>query len=283
MAVFERMTKQVITSGEDEYIYWVAGEDTQPPLIILYGYTGVHEDFLEIVKALKERFFIVIPEHPGWNNAPRFKDPLTIHNYAVYIKKLCDLLEFKKIALVGHCVGSVIASEFTYLYPLSVSQLILISTPYLEGTWAQKMYGALAKGANHSPGFAKSFFFLWRSRPLNVPLDLFTIKLKDFRKKMQRIKDHIVKQPLQHEDAVEEEWLSFVGFDFNKVKKIAMPVHLIHGEKDMLLSCAQAEKFQRLFPSATLAIIPEAGHVPPVETPQALTKLLLESLSTTAQ
>jgi pimeloyl-ACP methyl ester carboxylesterase len=271
---YERITKQVLALDGKEYSYWAAGDSNNPPIIILYGYTGVHDDFLELVRALKHTHFVVIPEYPGWNNVPRFSEPLSIHNYARYFKKLCDGLGLKSVTVIGHCVGSVVALEMASLYPKSIDQLILISIPYLEGTWAQKMYGLLAEGAKHSPGFIKSFFFLWRSRPLSVPLDLFTIRTKSIRKKIKRIRDHIVKQPLQHEDAVEEEWLSFVEFDFHKVSTLNTPVHLIHGAKDLLLSSAQAVKFQNLFPSATLDVIVDAGHVPPVETPGELIRII---------
>jgi pimeloyl-ACP methyl ester carboxylesterase len=278
MAVFERITRQVFASDGNDYLYWAAGDSKNPPLLILYGYTGVHDDFLELVRALKHTFYIIIPEYPGWNNIPRFQEPLTIHNYAHYFKKLSTHLHIERMTLVGHCVGSVVALEMATLYPKNISQLILISTPYLDGTWAKRIYAALAKGAKLSPDFAKPFFFLWRSRPLSVPLDPFTIKLKNLHKKIQRIRDHIVKQPLQHEDAVEEEWLSFMEFDFQKVRAITLPVHIIHGDKDILLSPAQAAKFKQLFPSATLDLIPQAGHVPPVETPGELTRTMLKYL-----
>lgn len=276
--VFERITRQVFALDGKEYLYWAAGDSSKPPVIILYGYTGVHDDFLELVRTLKHTHFILIPEYPGWNNTPRFHEPLTIHNYARYFKKLCDGLGMQTVTIIGHCVGSVVALEMASLYPNSIDKLILISIPYLEGTWAQKMYGLFAAGAKRSSGFIKSFFFLWRSRPLSVPLDLFTIRLKNIRKKMQRIRDHVVKQPLQHEDAVEEEWLSFVEYDFDKVSNLKTPVHLIHGGKDLLLSTKQAERFKNLFPRATLDVIPEAGHVPPVETPSELIKLIRKYL-----
>lgn len=272
--VFERITKQVLVLDGDEYIYWAAGDNSKPPLMILYGYTGVHDDFLELVRALKHTHFVIIPEYPGWNTIPRFAKPLTIQNYAYHFKKLCDGLGLQSVTIIGHCVGSVVALEMASVSPKSIGQLILISIPYLEGTWAQKMYGLLAKGANHSPNFIKSFFFLWRSRPLSVPIDLFTIRTKNIRKKMQRIRDHIVKQPLQHEDAVEEEWLSFVAYDFKKVKGITQPVHLIHGGEDFLLSSRRAVAFKKLFPSATLDVIAGAGHVPPVEAPGKLIKII---------
>lgn len=276
--VYERISRQVFELDGKDYTYWVSGDTSNPPLMILYGYTGVHGDFLELVRTVKQTHFVIIPEYPGWNGVPRFSESLTIHNYAAYFKKLSEHLHLERLTIIGHCVGGVVALEMAYVYPQRVRQLFLVSTPYLEGTRAHRIYAALAKGATNSPSFARSIFFLWRSRLVSVPLDFLVIKLKSHRKKMQRIKDHIVKQSSQREDAVEEEWLSFIEYDFAKVKQLTLPVHVIHGAKDLLLQPSQAKRLQMLLPSSTFDLIPHAGHVPPVETPGELLRIFQKYL-----
>ncbi len=271
------MTLQEYELEGENYRYWVQGNTKNPPLVIFYGFTGVHKDFLEVARSLKDVYFVIIPEFPGWNNSPRFQEPLTIHNYAKFFKKMFDSLELLRITLLGHCVGAVVAIEFVSLYPQSVEQLILVSMPYLKGSLGQKLYSFLADISLHSPRIVRPAFFFWRSRILTVPLDFFVIKLKDFDKKIERIKDHIIRQPMQLEDAVEAEWTSFIKFNFEKVKQIKTPVRLIHGAEDLFISPQQALKFQKLLPDATLEIIPHAGHTPSVETPKELTELLLKT------
>lgn len=278
MPNFTTITKQYFSPDGNPYSYWVVGKTENPPIILLYGYTGVHEDFLALAETLKNNYFVIIPEYPGWNNVPRFKAKLTIHNYAQYFKALLDSLNIQKSIIIAHCMGSVIAIEFAYLYPYAVSKLILISPPYLRHTWAEKMYLLLAHKAKHASNKTKPLYFFWRSRLLTVPLDFFIIKTRSFSQKMDRIKDHIINQPKQNEDAVEEEWISFIDFNFEKAKNITAPVHIIHGEKDAFIPILQAEKLRNIFSSATLDIIPNAGHVPPVETPNELAQLISKYL-----
>lgn len=273
MATFPEMTFQEFGLDGNSYLYWVVGDTNNPPLVLLYGFTGVAKDFIDLTNLLKDKYFIIIPEYPGWNGSPRFSGALTIHNYAKFFKKLIDYLGFSKINLFGHCLGAVAAIEFDYLYPEAVSKLILVSTPYL-GSKTEKFHKFLVRLAERSPKSIRPIYFFWRSRFFGIPFDFYSIKLRSFEKKMARIKEHIFKQPLEPQDAVEENWISFVKFNFKKVKEIKHQIHLIHGAEDILINPKQAVKLQRLFPKASLDLIPLAGHVPPVEAPEDLAKLI---------
>jgi pimeloyl-ACP methyl ester carboxylesterase len=273
MSLFHEMTRQEVELEGRKYPYWVKGDSKNPPLVLLYGFTGVAKDFIELSELLKDKYFIIIPEYPGWNGSPRFEDVLTIHNYAKFVKKLLTKIGYQQVNVFGHCLGAVVAIEFTYLYPETVSRLILVSTPYLSGSKAEKFQKFVMSLAERSPKSLRPVFFFWRSRVFAVPLDFFAIKVKNRRKKLARIKEHIFKQSFEPEDAVEENWISFVDFDFRKVKQINVPVYLIHGGEDIMIGPAQSMKLKRLFPKASLNIISQAGHVPPVETPKELAQL----------
>jgi pimeloyl-ACP methyl ester carboxylesterase len=69
-----------------------------------------------------------------------------------------------------------------------------------------------------------------------------------------------------------------VRFNFKKVKRIKHTVHIIHGGEDLFIPVNNARHLQTVFPSATLDIIPQAGHVAPVETPQELIVLMKQYL-----
>jgi pimeloyl-ACP methyl ester carboxylesterase len=277
MSNFPEMTLQDFHLDGKVYKYWVQGNQKNPPLILFYGYTGVHKDFLYLAEKLKNNYFIIIPEFPGWNKSPRLDKPLTINNYAKYFKSLFDFLGFSKINLFGHCFGAVVAIEYAYFYPDTVNKLILVSPPYLGGK-TEKFHKFLVRMAENSPKFIRPVFFFWRSRILAVPFDFYAIKLRSFEKKMDRVKEHIFKQFFEPEDAVEENWISFIKFNFNKVKRINIRANLIHGAGDVLVNIKQAEKLQKLFPHATLDIISQAGHVPPVEAPDELLELVTKYL-----
>lgn len=273
MAVFAELTLQDFHLDGKVYKYWIQGNSNNPPLVMFYGFTGVAKDFSEVTNLLKDKYLIVIPEFPGWNGSPRLQASLSLKNYAKFFKQLFNFLGYSKVSIFGHCLGAVEAIEFTYLYPETVDKLILVSTPYL-GSKTEKFHKILVRLAERSPKQLRPIFFFWRSRIFGIPFDFYSIKLRNFEKKLDRIKEHIFKQPHEPQDAVEENWISFIKFDFRKARKIKQMVHLIHGAEDVLINPRQAVKLQTLFPRVSLDIIPEAGHVPPVETTKELVKLL---------
>jgi pimeloyl-ACP methyl ester carboxylesterase len=60
---------------------------------------------------------------------------------------------------------------------------------------------------------------------------------------------------------------------------ISVPTLVAVGEADALTPPDRAEEMAAAIPGARLAVIPEAGHLPPMETPEAVTALLREWLA----
>ncbi len=56
------------------------------------------------------------------------------------------------------------------------------------------------------------------------------------------------------------------------------PVSLIWGEQDSITPIAQARALQSWMPSATLATIPDVGHIPHIESPSAFAAALIQQL-----
>lgn len=275
MAIYHTLTqKQFLIDGNRHY-YWVLGNQEKPALVIFYGYTGVHHDFLDMANSLQDKYFVVIPEFPGWEQSDRLSEPLTIANYTTYFKKLVDYLGLQSITVFGHCVGALVAIEYSVRYSELVDSVFLVSIPYLPGTLSHRFFTVMANLSDKVPRSIRPVFFFWRSRILAVPLDFKIIKLMTFKQKLVRVKSHIIDQPKQPEDSVEEEWISFIRFDFTICTKLNMPVHIIHGSDDEFISQTQVERLLPSFLDTTFDSIPKAGHVPPVESPNALIQLML--------
>ena len=172
-------------------------------------------------------------------------------------------------------MGATLSIEFTFHYQKMVDRLYLISTPYMHGTLSEDLFLHLAHASNHSPKYLRRFFFLWRSRPLTIPLSFFVLKFRSFRKIIRITLKNSSLQAKQNEDAVEENWISLITFNYAKLTKIKIPIVLFFGKEDILISKSQAHKLQELNPDSKLYFIPRAGHLPPVETPQTLANLIM--------
>lgn len=256
--------------------YWVMGDKQKPSLLFIPGYTGTHSDLLDVAEFLEDEYYIIIPELPGWGESERFSQKLTIHNYATYLKKLLEAIGVKNATVVGHCMGAAVAIELACLYPHVTKDLILISTPYRKGQLTQELFIHLADLSVHLPEPFRPLFYFWRSRVLSIPVSLFTLKFRTLKQKVKSL-HHLYKyQPTEPEESVEECWTSLMHYNYNKIKKIKVPIHFIHGEKDMLVNQAHAVKLFSMVHGATIDFIPDAGHIPPSETPHSLATLILK-------
>jgi pimeloyl-ACP methyl ester carboxylesterase len=64
----------------------------------------------------------------------------------------------------------------------------------------------------------------------------------------------------------------------NRLPEIAIPTLILHGEDDRLLLVPIAERAHHLIPNSRLEIIPDCGHLAPLEQPEAVNRALCEFL-----
>lgn len=266
----------VLESGNVKDYYWILGDKKNPPLLLLPGFSGTHSDLLLVANHLKEKYFIIMPDLPGWGKSPRISEKLSLHNYASFLNDILDQLKISKVTLCGYCMGASLSIEFTYLYPHTVKQLILISTPYLKGNIEYNLFKHLADLSKYAPKGTRRLFFFWRSRVFATPLNFYIIKVQSMKRKIKLIKHFFKTQPLADEDSVEENLTSIFHYNYDKVKKIKVPIHLIAGEEDLIVNKNQTLKFNNIISNATLDFIPNAGHMSPAEAPESLAKIILE-------
>lgn len=279
MPSYPRVTmKSFLAEDGSEYYYAVDGDTKQKTLLMLPGFTGTHTDQLRLAEDLREKYFVIVPDLPGWGKSPRFKKSLTLKNYAEYLHSLLGSLGVHKVYLLGHCMGATLALEYALLYPKSVKKLILVSTPYNEDLLSQRLFLHLADISTHTPKFFRPLLFLWRSRFFSVPFAFVSLKFRSFHKRLRIIGRGIRQQPQQDEDVVEENWVSFVHFRYERIKKLHVPTLILHGSEDLIVNPKQAVKLGALLPQAEVALIEGAGHLPPMETPGALATKVKEFL-----
>lgn len=62
------------------------------------------------------------------------------------------------------------------------------------------------------------------------------------------------------------------------IARLQPPLALIWGDHDTITPLAQAHRLQALLPNASLHVIPDVGHIPHIEAPQAFERTLLDVL-----
>jgi pimeloyl-ACP methyl ester carboxylesterase len=255
---------------------WTVGDKNNPPLLVVPGFTGTHTDLMPIAEDLAQKYFVIVTDMPGWGESSRFPQELSVENYVTYLKSLIDQLKIPKISYFGHCMGATLGIEFTNRFSDNLKELFLLSTPYLGGTLYNKFLILDADLAIRFPKKIRPLFYLWRNRYFGAIANIFVIRVIGRIRKLQLILHYVLIQGEPNEDSIEEAWRSLMHYDYKRIENIKIPVHIIHGNEDILITKKQVEKLHGFLPSATVDFVLNSGHMPPVENPKGVSEAILK-------
>ena len=226
MAEMNESRIEVESSPKTKAYCWTVGNRENPPLFLVPGFTGTHTDLMAIAKDLTSKYFVLVPDMPGWGESPRLPEKLTIENYTVYVKSLLEQLGIPQITYVGHCMGATIGIEFANQFPETIKQLFLITTPYLSGTLYNKLLVFAADTALRFPKKIRPLFYLWRNRFFGMVANIFIIKIAGKMRKLKLIIHYVLVQGQPNEDSIEEAWVSMIHYDYERLTNVKVPLIL---------------------------------------------------------
>jgi pimeloyl-ACP methyl ester carboxylesterase len=116
--------ESLMLAGGRAQVLFRAGDG--PPLLWLHGLTGVDETD-PVLAALTERYSVIAPLAPGFEDLDELGDVRNIHDLALHYDDVLEALGIERVPVVGHSFGAMIAAELAAHYPKRVSQLVLLS------------------------------------------------------------------------------------------------------------------------------------------------------------
>lgn len=257
------------TVGEIEMAYEVAGEGHPLILISGVGYGGWF--WHKVVPALSEHFRVVTFDNRGAGGTDKPGGPYTTAMMAADTAGLLDGLGIRKAYVLGHSLGGFIAQELALARPELVEKLILASTTY--------------GGPNVIPITPEALEVLTKRDGDPVELVQRGIQVAcapGFAERHPEIVQELLQYrltnpvpPAQYQAQV------MAGATHNaedRVHRITCPVLVLFGEHDKVVPPGNAELLARKLPNARVKILPNVGHVFPVEDPEATVQAILEFL-----
>jgi pimeloyl-ACP methyl ester carboxylesterase len=170
----------------------------------------------------------------------------------------------RSFALAGVSMGGMVALEMMKAAPDRVTQLALVDTNARPDTFRQKIYRRLA---NAAVGATKDFN---RLAQRNLGSLVHPSTAKDVRAELVEMSARVgAKTYIRQNRAVTARG------DLRKVlPNIAIPTAVIVGQDDQMTPVALSQEIHTLAPGSTLHVIPDCGHLPPIEKPEIMAALL---------
>ncbi len=262
------------------------GPKGAPPAVLIHGGNSVSTGWEPLLSLLQDKFHLYAPDRPGCG----LTDKLDYHDVAfrehalAFVGSVLDGLNLKRVTLVGNSMGGYWALLYALAYPERVERLALIGEP---------------AGSTPHPTF--------RLRLLGLPgLNrlLYATVLKPNRRRTRQQLQMLVAHPERVSEAfldmayaaavlpgAQLGWLSMiervlpVGRTPNltyalrpELPQISCPILFIWGERDF---CPPqwGKELCDLIPQARLEILPDAGHLAWLDSPQQVANLLCTFLA----
>lgn len=207
---------------------------------------------------------VTAPDLPGYGETPL--EPGTID----YVEHVAALIN-GQTAVVGASFGGLVELELAVARPELVERLVLVGSSIRGWEWSESAQAGFAEEEaaleqGDLAGAAAQQARMWLAddadsavRELTEEMTLRTYELQ-----------------MPHEDDVQASWPERRGAE--RVGDVRAPTLVVIGSEDVDDIQAIARKLATEIPGARLETIPGAGHLPSLERPDELNRLLLDFL-----
>jgi proline iminopeptidase len=260
-----------------------------PALIAHSGGPGMDarlwDDFARI-----DEFVTVIAVHPRGSGLsdPAPDDAYLLPDYAADVEALRLHLGLDRPILMGWSHGGIVAQQFAFTYPDSLSKLILFDTAAYFGQFLSDIEAAVGEFTGQ-PWFEESFAALKKEWAGEYQTDedmaqLWAHEMKFYFKRFgaraegyhQRTKD----LPLRIASLKVFNEREAVTMDLRpRLKDITVPTLVIVGRHDFITNVAMAEEMVKHIPNARLEIFEDSGHFALVEEPEKFYRVVKQFVS----
>jgi proline iminopeptidase len=280
------------------------GDPANPVVIVLHGGPGSDYRSLLSLQALSDQYFVVFFDQRGTGLSPRVNpEEITIASAIADLDSIIDYYgKGRKVNLVGHSWGAMLASAYLGQYPEKVDHAVLAEPGFLTAEFAEKLTEATA--IHFSPGllyyFVKTKFEALhvKSPDAHASDDYFAYKWSLYQgsdhpqagyrcaggvpgegeswRPSVRVADRFFQQAV---DANGNFNISMV----DGVEQFTNKVLFMTGECQKVIGVEWQQRQMEYFPNAELAVIPSAGHEMFIENPEASITAVREYLDAPVQ
>jgi pimeloyl-ACP methyl ester carboxylesterase len=232
--------------------------------VFVHGFPLDHRIWLDQIEALKDLRHCVAPDLRGSGGSdPVVTGGLTMENIADDLAGLIDGLGHSSADLVSLSMGGYAALALWERHPERVRSLVLMDTR--SGADSDAGRAGRRETAERVADEGVGALVAGLQKALLSPNAGLTSRV--------RLRGMIEATPAESVVAALE-GMARRADRTDMLSSITVPTLVMVGEEDGLTPPEVAEHMVQLIPEAELAVIPGSGHLPPIETPQAVSEAL---------
>ena len=230
--------------------YEAYGDGSAPPVVLLHGGLSGAQTWASQVKALSDRYRVLVPEQQGHGHTPDLDAPLTYQTMAEDTVEFMERVAGQRAHVVGHSDGGILGLFIALQRPDLLGRAVVIGANYHKD--------GLLSSPSTSGGPDDEEFATGRDRYVELTPDGT---------------DH---WPMIFEKT-QQMWLAEPTLTLAEIATIAAPVLVMVGDDDVIAHGHTVDLYEAL-PEGQLAVIPGTSHGVKKEKPEIVNGLILDFL-----
>lgn len=230
-------------------------------VLFIHGNTASSLWWERAMANLPEGVRALAPDLRGCGDSKKPAPPWSMNDLAEDIYQFVQALGVERATVVGHSLGGGVAQYLTVNHPELVERLVLVNSAPVDGLKTPPERYAQLAVAVKMPDILK--MALGAMMP-TAPKDEYYARL---------LEESIAKSA----EALIPNGHALDAMDLTEqAKGIAVPVLVLYGKQDMLVTLPMMEKTRDTIPGAALEVWDGVGHSAPVEDPVRFARRLVE-------
>ncbi|HEY9077728.1 MAG TPA: alpha/beta hydrolase [Anaerolineaceae bacterium] len=254
--------------------YYDAGRPNAGAIVLVHGLGDEADTWRHVIPELSQHHRVLAIDLPGFGRSPKPERACTIAFYCGILLNFLNDLNIEKAIFIGNSLGGMIVQQFSLIYPTRVAKLVLVDGSLVStgrkitlsllifmipglGEWS---YNRLRKNPDAAFATLKSYY---------ASLDGLPAADREFL--YQRVNERVWSNTQR--DAFLSVLRSMVKEKIKPGEEAlpasTIPTLVVWGEKDAIQPLENGKAAAARQPTTSLVVIPDAGHLPHQEKPQA--------------
>lgn len=229
------------------------------PMLILHG-GGGPQTVAGLAAALSGHAHVLVPTHPGFAGEPRPEWFDSIDDLALAYLELLERLDLHDVLVIGSSMGGWIASAMALRDTTHVVDAIVL----IDAGGIQVEGHSIVDVSSLTPDELSDLSF---HNPAPFRVDPATVSPEQAEARAANIRTLYVYDQGQ---GMGDRKLR------RRLRRVSIPALVVWGESDRVIDPDYGRAYAQALPHARFELIPEAGHLPQLEQPELLLKLVQE-------
>jgi pimeloyl-ACP methyl ester carboxylesterase len=259
------------TSSSGWSIHWeTRGDRANPPIVMILGLSHRIPHWGRLPDLLAERLFVVLFDCRGMGQSERRDEPFTLADEVGDVLAVMDAAGLEQATVYGRSRGGMLAQELVLTHPERVERLILSGTRH-GGPGSVGSTERVNRAMNFRPDMTREQIFAGQNEAMASP---------GWRERDPDGFDYCMSVDLEappRRFAVIRQQEAFAGWSsYERLGQIACPTLVLCGADDGMVPPENSRQLAAKIPGARLHLIPQCGHLPMLEQPEAVGDAVFE-------